>query len=74
MTRALLIALILVAVAAGCGGDRAHAPARPPVVTIVQDDAELLHRTPRRIATTMDDLRDLGIDWVRVTAGWSVIA
>ncbi|MGH2917669.1 MAG: cellulase family glycosylhydrolase [Solirubrobacteraceae bacterium] len=74
VTRALLIALILVAVAAGCGGDRAHAPARPPVVTIVQDDAELLHRTPRRIATTMDDLRDLGIDWVRVTAGWSVIA
>ena len=40
----------------------------------MQDDAELLHRTPQRIAATLDDLRDLGVDWVRVTAGWSVIA
>jgi Cellulase (glycosyl hydrolase family 5) len=57
---------------AGCGAD--GTPSTPPVATIVQDDAELLHRSPQRIAATLDDLRDLGVDWVRVTAGWSEIA
>jgi hypothetical protein len=57
---------------AGCG-TRPAAPA-PKVATVVQDDAELLHRSPQRIAATLDDLRDLGVDWVRVTAGWSQIA
>jgi cellulase (glycosyl hydrolase family 5) len=57
---------------AGCGERRAT-PA-PSIATVVQDDAELLHRSPRRISATLDDLRDLGVDWVRVTAGWSEIA
>lgn len=57
----------------GCGADRER-PAEPRVATVVQDDAELLHRPAARIASTLDDLRDLGVDWVRVTAGWSVIA
>ncbi len=69
----LAAAVWLSVVAAGCGSDR-PAPQTPVVATIVQDDAELLHRTPQRIAATLDDLRDLGVDWVRVTAGWSVIA
>lgn len=43
------------------------------MVTIVQDDAELLHRPPARIAATLDDLRAAGVDWVRVTAGWDVV-
>ncbi len=42
-------------------------------MTIVQDDAELLHRSPERIAATLDDLRAAGTDWVRVTAGWDVV-
>ena len=58
---------------AGCGAAEEPAP-RPPVVTVVQDDAELLHRSPERIRATLDELRALGVDWVRVTAGWSVIA
>ena len=58
---------------AGCADD-AGEPAAPAVATIVQDDAELLHRSPQRIAATLDDMRALGVDWVRVTAGWSVIA
>lgn len=66
---ALVAALIAVT---GCGADETPPP--PDVATIVQDDAELLHRTPKRIAATLDDLRDLGVDWVRVTAGWSEIA
>ncbi len=64
----LVVALLL----AGCGA----APEEPPpprIVTIVQDDAELLHRPLPRIAATLDELRDLGADWVRVTAGWDVI-
>ena len=66
------VVLALVALAcAGCG----DAPRTPPgVVTIIQDDAEVLHRPPQRIAATLDDMRALGVDWVRVTAGWSVIA
>jgi hypothetical protein len=59
---------------AGCGGGERAEPAPPEVVTVLQDDAELLHREPGRIAATLDDLRALGVDWVRITAGWSVIA
>lgn len=79
--RPALLALAAAALLAGCGGGakpRADAPAPAPpatgVVSIVQDDAELLHRPPAQIAATLDDLRELGVDWVRVTAGWSVIA
>ena len=68
----LAIAAVIAAAIAGCGRD--EAPGAPPIATIVQDDAELLHRTPQRIAATLDDLRDLGVHWVRVTAGWSEIA
>ena len=71
---ALLAALALASAATGCGDGRSPAPAIPRVATIVQDDAELLHRSPQQIAATIDDMRDLGVDWVRVTAGWSVIA
>ncbi len=73
---ALLAAVLVVCgvLVAGCGGSPAPPTAVPAVVTVVQDDAELLHRTPQRIARTLDDLQALGVDWVRVTAGWSVIA
>ena len=72
--RAALVVAALLAPAsiAGCGDEAKPAPTR--IATIVQDDAELLHRSPQRIAATLDDLRDLGVDWVRVTAGWSEIA
>jgi len=72
-TWTVLAVVALATATAGCGTD-AHRTARPPIVTVVQDDAELLHRSPARIAATLDDLRDIGVDWVRVTAGWSVIA
>lgn len=74
----LAVALAATAAVALLGRDedrRRAAPAPPPAVaTVVQDDAELLHRPPARIAATLDQLRALGVDWVRITAGWSVIA
>ncbi len=39
----------------------------------MQDDAELLHREPARIGATLDDLEDIGVDWVRITAQWRAI-
>ncbi len=71
---AAALALALAAAVAACGENDDERPAAAAVVTILQDDAELLHRSPRRIAATLDDVRDLGVDWVRVTAGWSTIA
>jgi hypothetical protein len=68
--RAGAVALVVAALASGCGGERST----PTVATVVQDDAELLHRSPRQVAATLDDMRSLGVDWVRVTAGWSVMA
>ena len=63
----------LVLALAGCGADRRppSQPAAPRVATVVQDDAEMLYRSQAQLAATLDDLRDLGVDWVRVTAGWS---
>lgn len=65
--------VVLSTATAGCDTDHPR-PSESRAVTIVQDDAEFLHRAPGRVASTLDDLRDLGVDWIRVTAGWSVIA
>ena len=74
MLRVAVVAAIAVAVAiAGCGGQRESARGHD-VATVVQDDAELLHRSTSQMGATLDDLRDIGVDWVRVTAGWSIIA
>jgi len=51
------------------------APARAAAIeTVVQDDALLLHSDEAQIRKALERIRDLGIDRVRVTAGWSVIA
>jgi hypothetical protein len=66
----LALVLLLVAV---LGREERHPPplGNP---TILQDDAELLHRSTARVRADMRTLRRLGVDWVRLTAGWSVIA
>jgi len=56
---------------AGTGANVAHA--RGPLDTIVQDDAQLLHGSDADVGASLDRLRDLGVDTVRVTAGWSVL-
>lgn len=45
-----------------------------PVETTVQDDATLLHRSDASTNRAIRQIRDLGADRVRITAGWSVLA
>ncbi len=42
--------------------------------TVVQDDAHLLYRSESEVRTVLGDIRALGVDRVRLTAGWSLIA
>lgn len=42
--------------------------------TVVQDDAVFLHTPPEKIAEALARTKALGIQRIRVTAGWSVIA
>jgi hypothetical protein len=65
-----LVLLAVLALTVGCGDESPP----PPALTVVQDDAELLYRSEAQMAGVLDDLRAAGVDWVRVTAGWSVIA
>lgn len=72
-----LVALIVVLVVRGGGASRPPPPFPPQVTgfpTIVQDDGQMLHTDPANIASDVRTLRGLGVDWVRITAGWSVIA
>lgn len=45
-----------------------------PIATVLQDDALFLHGSEAEIADGLERLRALGIDRLRLTAGWSVIA
>jgi hypothetical protein len=41
--------------------------------TVLQDDAQLLHRPEQQLRRSLQEMRLLGIDRIRVTAGWSVL-
>jgi len=69
--RALRTVTAVVLLAAGVPA-AAQAAAAPE--TILQDDAVLLHSTDQGVRDAMTQLRALGVDRVRLTAGWSVIA
>ena len=49
------------------------APAQAALETLVQDDASLLHRPTEQVRASMQKLRSLGVDRVRLTANWSVL-
>jgi hypothetical protein len=42
--------------------------------TVVQDDAVFLHSTPLQVQAAARQVRALGATYLRITAGWSVIA
>jgi hypothetical protein len=69
-SRTLLLALLLSLLAAAVpGAVRAQAPE-----TVIQDDALFLHSDEDGIRAGLQQARELGIERVRLTAGWSVIA
>jgi hypothetical protein len=50
----------------------APAPARASALeTVLQDDAQLLHRSDDQLRRSLQELKLLGVDRLRVTAGWS---
>jgi hypothetical protein len=49
-------------------------PGDKPVETVMQDDAQLLHGPVERVRGAVREMRLLGVDRVRLTAGWSVLA
>ena len=73
MRRALRTAAAALALAAGIPAAAQGAAPAPPQ-TILQDDAVLLHSSDQGVKDAMAQLRALGVDRVRLTAGWSVIA
>jgi hypothetical protein len=50
------------------------APALAAPETVLQDDAVLLHSDDAGVMQAMQELKQLGVDRVRITAGWSVLA
>jgi hypothetical protein len=66
-----LVALAPVLAAGLLAGTPAAAPAA--LETIIQDDAQLLHRSTDEVRRSMLTIKGLGIDRVRLTAGWSLL-
>jgi hypothetical protein len=59
---------VLVSTALGGG------PGARPLPVTMQDDALLLHRSPASVEATARRMASLGVDRVRLTAGWSALA
>jgi hypothetical protein len=60
---ALVAALVAMPAPAGASG----------LETVLQDDAQLLHRPEDQLRRSLQEMRLLGVDRIRVTAGWSVL-
>ncbi len=69
MLRFGLLAVLATGAALLVPASSAHAA----LETLIQDDASMLHRTPAQVRATMQKLRSLGVDRVRLTANWSVL-
>jgi len=67
-----------VVAAAGCDGGepdrRAKPTAQPRIETVVQDDALMLHTSPREVRFWARQIAAQGADRVRITAGWAELA
>lgn len=68
------LAGVAVAVLAGLLPAAAGAQPGVPLPLVLQDDAELLNRSPGRVRKTVETARDAGVSVVRMTASWSRIA
>jgi Cellulase (glycosyl hydrolase family 5) len=65
---------IAAALAVAAFGLLALAAPASAIETVIQDDAQLLHRSDDEVRASMEQIRSLGINRVRITAGWSTIA
>lgn len=74
--RAAAVARLLVgaALAGPSTAQAAHAGEPAPREVVVQDDAELLHRSTSEVRRTLRGLARSGATRVRITAGWSALA
>jgi hypothetical protein len=68
LVAALVIALIVI-VLAPSGGTSGRV-----VESIFQDDQSVLHSSPGAVARTLDRLRALGVDRLRLTVQWLALA
>ncbi|MCW2990242.1 MAG: hypothetical protein JWM73_836 [Solirubrobacterales bacterium] len=86
MSRRLPLLVLAAVLLAPAGADAAYHHRHLPIAslatalttespeTVVQDDATFLHTPPEKIAEALARTKALGIQRIRVTAGWSVIA
>lgn len=70
MTRRLLALVPLLAVLGGAGA--AHG--NPVQISVMMDDDNLVYRSPKTSDRTLDAMAKLGVDHVRVTVLWKVVA
>jgi hypothetical protein len=74
LSLALIIAFVVAASGSGSGGGSARAGSSRVLESVLQDDQYLLARSPSTVSRTLDTLRSLGVDRVRVTARWFDLA
>jgi hypothetical protein len=72
--RGLALPLSLAVVVAAGLAAPASAPAASDQETQFQDDTLLVFGTPSQVAQTLDTLRSLGVDRIRVSMYWNIIA
>ncbi|MGH2917129.1 MAG: hypothetical protein ACRDLS_00815 [Solirubrobacteraceae bacterium] len=64
---------LLAALVAGAALLMPAASAHAALETLIQDDASLLHRPTEQVRASLQKMRSLGLDRVRLTANWSVL-
>jgi hypothetical protein len=70
--RALKVVALLAGVSLALAAPAAGAQRR--LVTIMQDDATFLYGTDDQVAAALARAKDLGVDRIRLTANWAVLA
>jgi len=69
-----LCAAAIAAFAWSLGPGAAPAPANQSMLSLMQDDDLLVYRGNREKISTLNRMKGLGVDAVRVTVLWSVVA